>query len=47
MSLEAEVMPSVVMQWGGWDDYETFQRHYLGKHGEVVQSREGEKVKWL
>ena len=45
--LEAEVLPSVVMQWGGWKDYPTFQRHYLGKHGEVVQSREAAKVEWL
>ncbi|WP_255169857.1 hypothetical protein [Natrononativus amylolyticus] len=30
LALEAEVLPSVLMQWGGWDDYETFQRHYLG-----------------
>ncbi|MEF8772798.1 tyrosine-type recombinase/integrase [Halodesulfurarchaeum sp.] len=47
LTLEAEVLPSVVMQWGGWEDYPTFQRHYPGKHGEVVQSLEAEKVDWL
>jgi len=47
LTLEAEVLPSVVMQWGGWEDYPTFQRHYLGKHGEVVQSREADKIGWL
>lgn len=47
LTLEAGVLPSVVTQWGGWEDYPTFQRHYLGKHGETVQSREAEKVEWL
>ena len=47
LMLEAEVMPSVLMQWGGWDDYETFQRHYLGKHSEEIQAREAGKVNWL
>lgn len=47
LMLEAEVLPSVLMQWGGWNDYETFQKHYLGKHSEEVQAREAEKVTWL
>lgn len=47
LTLEAEVLPSVVMQWGGWEDYETFQKHYLGKHSLRVQDREAEKVDWL
>lgn len=47
LALEAEVLPSVLMQWGGWEDYETFQRHYLGKHSETVQAREAKKVNWL
>lgn len=47
LALEAEVLPSVLMQWGGWEDYETFQKHYLGKHSEEVQAREAEKVNWL
>ena len=47
LALEAEVLPSVLMQWGGWEDYETFQKHYLGKHSESVQDREAEKVNWL
>jgi len=47
LTLEAEVLPSVLMQWGGWSDYETFQRHYLGKHSESVQDREAGKVDWL
>ena len=47
LALEAEVMPSVVMQWGGWEDYETFQEHYLGKHSETVMDREAGKIGWL
>lgn len=47
LMLEAEVLPSVLMQWGGWEDYETFQKHYLGKHSEQVQAREAGKVRWL
>ena len=47
LMLEAEVLPSVLMQWGGWEDYETFKKHYLGKHSESVQAREAGKVDWL
>lgn len=47
LSLEAEVLPSVVMQWGGWEDYDTFQKHYLGKHSLRIQAREAKKVEWL
>jgi integrase len=28
--LEQGVIPSVVMAWGGWEDWETFREHYLG-----------------
>jgi len=47
LMLEDEVLPSVLMQWGGWEDYETFQKHYLGKHSEQVQAREAGKVSWI
>lgn len=47
LALEAEVLPSVLMQWGGWEDYKTFQKHYLGKHSESVQDREAGKISWL
>jgi len=47
LMLESEVLPSVLMQFGGWEDYETFQKHYLGKHSETVQDREAGKVDWL
>lgn len=47
LTLEAGVQPSVLMQWGGWEDYQTFKNHYLGKHSEATQAREAEKVAWL
>jgi integrase len=47
LTLEAGVQPSVLMQWGGWEDYQTFKNHYLGKHSEETQAREAEKVAWL
>lgn len=47
LMLEEEVLPSVLMQWGGWEDYETFKKHYLGKHSEKVMAAEASKVGWL
>jgi len=47
LCLEAGVQASVLMQWGGWTDYTTFQKHYLGKHSEETQAREADKVGWL
>jgi len=47
LALEAEVLPSVLMQWGGWEDYDTFKKHYLGRHSERIQAREASKVSWL
>lgn len=29
LSFEAGIQPSVLMQWGGWKDYQTFKNHYL------------------
>jgi len=41
------VLPSVVMEWGGWKDWETFRRHYLGEFSPEVLEREREKVEFL
>lgn len=41
------VLPSVVMSWGGWKDWETFRRHYLGEFSPEVLEREREKVEYL
>ena len=45
--LEAGVLPSVVMWHGGWDDWETFRKHYLGEFSPDALARERNKVKWL
>ena len=43
-AIEAGVLPTVVMQAGGWDDFRTFQKHYMGVHGDKVVAREAAKV---
>lgn len=45
--LEAGVLPSVVMDWGGWDDWETFRDHYLAEFSPEALRRERGKVGWL
>lgn len=41
------VLPSVVMSWGGWRDWDTFRRHYLGEFSPRVLARERQKVGFL
>ena len=45
--LENGVLPSVVMWHGGWDDWETFRKHYLGEFSPSALQRERAKVAWL
>lgn len=45
--LEQGVLPSVVMDWGGWEDWETFRRHYLGEFSPKAIRRERGKVDYL
>lgn len=45
--LEAGVLPSVVMDWGGWADWETFREHYLSEFSPEALRRERRKVGWL
>jgi integrase len=45
--LEAGVLPSVVMEWGGWEDWQTFRNHYLAEFSPEVVRRERSKVGWL
>lgn len=45
--LEAGVLPSVVMEWGGWEDWETFRDHYLAEFSPEALRRERGKVSWL
>jgi integrase len=45
--LESGVLPSVVMEWGGWDDWQTFRDHYLAEFSPEALRRERGKVRWL
>lgn len=45
--LESGVLPSVVMDWGGWEDWETFRKHYLAEFSPEALRRERGKVGWL
>jgi len=45
--LESGVMPSVVMEWGGWEDWETFRDHYLAEFSPQALRRERGRVDWL
>ena len=44
---DAEVDPLLVLDWGGWNDLETFLDHYRGSHSPAAQRRAREKVDWL
>jgi len=44
---DAEVDPLLVLDWGGWEDLETFLEHYRGSHSPAAQRRAREKVDWL
>ena len=39
--------PLLIMDWGGWEDIETFLEHYRGSYSPKVQRRELTKVSWL
>jgi len=45
--IQAEVEPLLVMEWGGWSDYEVFRDHYMSIHDPDFQAAEREKVDWL
>jgi len=45
--LETGVLPSVVMLYGGWENWETFRKHYLGQFSPDALARERRKVEWL
>jgi len=40
----AGVLPTVVMEFGGWSDWETFANHYMGEITPQAQQRERKKV---
>ena len=43
-AIEANMAPTVVMQCGGWDDFRTFQDHYMSHHSDSVIAQEANKV---
>jgi integrase len=43
----SEVDALLVLDWGGWEDLETFLNHYRGTYAPEAQRREREKVEWL
>lgn len=45
--LEAGVLPSVVFEFGGWEDWTTFRDHYLAEFSPEALRRERAKVEWL
>lgn len=45
--LSEGVLPSVVMSWGGWRDWDVFREHYLGEFSPRVIERERQKVDFL
>ncbi len=45
--LEAGVMPSVVMEWGGWEDWQTFRDHYLAEFSPEALRQQRSQVAWL
>ncbi|WP_435143763.1 tyrosine-type recombinase/integrase [Halobaculum sp. P14] len=44
---DAEVDPLLALDWGGWEDLETFLEHYKGVYSPAAQRRAREKVSWL
>lgn len=42
--VEASVESGMIMEWGGWEDWETFREHYLGVSSGEVQCRWVEKA---
>lgn len=47
LCLEAEVEPGMLMEWGGWDNWETFRENYLGAYSPRAEREQSEKVPWL
>ena len=45
--VEQEVEPGLIMEWGGWEDWKTFRKHYLGAYSPEMERKQIEKVRWL
>jgi len=44
---DADVDPLLALDWGGWNDLETFLDHYKGAYSPEAQRRNRDKVAWL
>ena len=44
---ESDVERGLIMDWGGWDNWETFRDEYLGVYSLQQQKKQMEKVAWL
>lgn len=44
---DAEVDPLLALDWGGWEDLETFLEHYKGAYSPAAKQRARQKVDWL
>lgn len=44
---DTEVDALMVLDWGGWEDLETFLDHYKGAYSPAAQRRAREQVAWL
>lgn len=40
------VSPMAVMQFGGWEDWSTFKKHYMGEMSPAAMDRERSKLVW-
>lgn len=45
--VEAGVEPGMIMEWGGWKDWETFREHYLGAYSPEMERKQAALVPWL
>jgi integrase len=45
--VEDGVEPGMIMEWGGWQDWETFREHYLGAYSPEMERYQASKVSWL
>lgn len=45
--VEDGVEPGMIMEWGGWADWETFREHYLGAYSPEMERYQASKVTWL
>ena len=45
--VESGVEPGMIMSWGGWEDWTTFRKHYLGAYSPEMERRQAALVPWL